>query len=168
MPSSMFFNDVEAMKIACNLERGGLKFYLAVAKKAKDPNVKRAFERLAKDEKAHVQVFEELQQKLLDEPRKEAYFDSEELDAYMARLIETHVFADDSLVARLADQVQSDIEALGVGMRAERDTLLFYQDLLGFTDSKAAREALQRIIGEERRHLVELAERSEACENLRG
>ena len=168
MSSRMFFNDIEAVKIACNLERSGLAFYSAVAQTAKDPNVRRVFEELVASEKEHVQAFEELQQKLLDEPSRQAYFDSDELDAYMARLVETHVFADDSAVGRLAGHVQSDIEALGLGMRAERDTMLFYQELMGFTDSKAARETLERIIADERHHLVELAERSEACERLRG
>jgi len=166
--SSMFFSDVEAAKIACNMERNGLAFYTAVAAKAEDANVRRVFEQLAADEKAHVAVFEELQQTLLDEPRKDSYLDSDELDAYMARLVETHVFADGSTVARLAEQVSSDIEALGVGMRAERDTMLFYQELLNFTDSTTAREAFQRIVDEERRHLVQLHDRSQQCENLHG
>lgn len=166
--SSMFFNDVEAAKIACTMERNGLAFYTKMAAKTKDPNVRRMFEQLAADEKEHVALFDELQQKLLDEPRSQSYLDHEDLDAYMKRLVETHVFADAGGVARLADQAESDIEALAVGMRAERDTMLFYQEIAGLTDSKAAREAFQKIIDEERRHLVLLADRSEHCEKLHG
>lgn len=168
MANKMFFNDVEAAKIAVNMERNGLDFYTRMAAKAEDANVKAVFEQLAKDEKAHVAAFEDLQQKLIDEPRKESYLDGEELDAYMQRLVESHVFADQSTVTRLADETNSDLEALGVGMRAERDTMLFYQDMLGFTDSSDARAAFERVISEERKHLVTLAERSEACENLKG
>ena len=40
--------------------------------------------------------------------------------------------------------------------------------MLDFTDSKAAREAFTKVIEEERRHLVTLADRSEHCENLKG
>ena len=166
--SSRFFNDVEAAKIAINMERGGLAFYTRMAAKTQDANVRKVFEQLARDETEHIAAFEELHQKLLAEPRKQSYLDNEELDAYMRRLVESHVFGDEGAVARMADQVSGDIEALGVGMRAERDTMLFYQEMLGFTDSKAAREAFQRIVEEERRHLVILAERSEACENLHG
>ena len=166
--SSMFFNDVEAVKIAVNMERNGLEFYKQMAAKTQDENVRKIFEQLAADETEHIAVFEELQQKLLAEPRKQSYLDNEELDTYMRRLVESHVFADEGSVARLAGQTETDIEALGVGMRAERDTVLFYQEMLGFTDSKAAQAAFKRIIDEERRHLVLLAERSEACENLHG
>ena len=166
--SSMFFNDVEAAKIAVNMERNGLKFYTEAARRTGDPEVKRVFERLAADEKEHIAAFEELHQKLLQEPRSQSYLDHEELDAYMRRLVESHVFADEGTAARLLDQIDSDIGALGVGIRAERDTMLFYQEMMDFTDSKAAREAFRKIIDEERRHLVALAERSDACENLRG
>ena len=167
MPS-MFFNDVEVAKIAANMERHGLRFYAEAARKAKDPSVKKVFLELAEDEKQHIALFEALQQQLLEEPREQSYLDSDELDVYIQRLVETQVFADEGAVARLVSQIDSDIGALGVGMRAERDALLFYQEMLGFTDSRAARETLSKIIDEERRHLVELAERSEACEKLRG
>ena len=167
MPS-MFFNDVEAAKIAVNMERNGLDFYNRMAGKSKDPAVRRVFEQLASDETEHIAVFEALEQTLLEGPRRQSYLDNEVLDAYMQRLVETHVFADAGAAARMADEADNDIVALAVGMRAERDTILFYQEMLGFTDSKAAREALERIVEEERRHLVLLAERSEACQKQHG
>ena len=166
--SSMFFNDVEAAKIAVNMERNGLDFYKQMAAKTQDANVRKVFEQLAADETEHIGIFEELHEKLLAEPRRASYLDNEELDAYMQRLVSSHVFGDEGSVARLAAQTETDIEALGVGMRAERDTMLFYHELLSNTDSAAAREAIERIIDEERRHLTELHERSEQCENLHG
>jgi rubrerythrin len=166
--SKMFFNDVEAVKIACNMEANGLAFYQKMVARTQDQAVKRVFEQLAEDEKEHKAAFEQLQQKLLDQPRKDSYLDDEMLDAYMQRLVETHVFADQSAVARIAAEAATDLDALAAAMRAERDTMLFYQEMAGFTESSDARAAFQRIIGEERRHLVLLAERSEHCENLRG
>jgi len=166
--SSAFFNDVEAAKIAISMERNGLKFYADAARKAKDPNVRKVFLALAEDEKEHIARFEELHGQLLAEPRAHSYLDGNELDAYIQRLVETQVFADEGAVARLVDQIDSDLGALAVGMRAERDALLFYQEMLNFTDSKAARQVFGKIIDQERRHLVELAERSEACQNLHG
>ena len=168
MSPSMFFNDVEAVKIACNLDRAGMRFYSAMARRTTDPAVQRVFEGLVHAEQAHLKLFEELQQKLLDDPRREAYFDDPELDAYMARLVDTHVFSDEGEVARLAEDVGTDLEALAVGIRAERDTILFYQELLNATDSQAARDVLQQILTEERRHLLALAERSQDCERLSG
>jgi len=166
--SSMFFNDVEAAKIAVNMERNALVFYTEAAKRTRDPAVRNIWEQLAADELDHIKTFEDLQQKLLEEPRSTSYLDSEEVDQYMRRLVETHVFAADGAVKRLLDDADNDIAALGVGLQAERGVILFYQEMVNFTDSSAAREVFRRIIEEERRHLVALAERSEHCENLQG
>jgi rubrerythrin len=162
------FNDVEAAKIAVNMERNGLAFYTHAAARAKDPAVRKVFERLASDERDHIKVFEDLHERLLQEPRREGYFDDEEIDRYMRRLVESHVFSDEGTARRLLDDTDSDIAALGLAMRVERDVMLYYQEMLHFSASAAAREVFQTIIQEERRHLVDLAERSEKCENLRG
>jgi len=166
--SSMFFNDVEAAKIAVNMERNALVFYSEAAKRTRDPAVKKIWEQLAADELDHIKVFEDLQQKLLDKPRSTSYLDNEEVDQYMRRLVETHVFAADGAVKRLLDDADTDIAALGVGLQAERGVILFYQEMVNFTDSAVARETFQKIIDEERRHLVALADRSKHCEKLQG
>ncbi len=166
--SNLFFNDVEAAKIAINMERNGFTFYTRAAERVTRDEVKTVFQRLAEDERSHIAMFEDLHDRLLAEPRRDSYLDGEEIDQYMRRLVESHVFSDESTVSRLIDQVDSDIAALAVGIRAERDTMLFYQEMINFTNSPAAREAFQKIIDEERHHLTILAERSEHCERLRG
>jgi rubrerythrin len=166
--SSMFFDDVEAVKIAATMEQNGLSFYTRAAEQAQDPAVRKMFKQLAEDEKNHMTFFENLERQLLAEPRSPTTFDNDELNAYMQRLVESHVFATDSSVTRILAEADNDIAALAVGIRAERDTMLFYQEMLDFTDSKAAHDAFAKIIDEERRHLVALADRSEQCENLHG
>ncbi|MBN2583043.1 MAG: hypothetical protein JXL80_08240, partial [Planctomycetes bacterium] len=97
-----------------------------------------------------------------------SYFDNEEIDLYMQRLVGSHVFSDESAARRMLDDTDNDIAALGLAIRVERDVMLFYQEMLNFSASPAAREVFQRIVDEERRHLVALADRSEACGNLHG
>jgi len=121
-----FFNEIEAAKIAQNMERQGLDFYERAASKASDPTVRDTFLGLAEDEKEHLTRFEELEEILHAERREgKGYTDDPELGAYIDRLLETQVFKEDGDVARLADQVESDYKALAVGMRAERDSILF-------------------------------------------
>jgi rubrerythrin len=162
------FNDVEAAKIAVNMERNGLAFYAHAAAKAKHPAVRKVFERLAADERDHLKAFEELHEKLLQEPLRESYFDNEEIDLYMRRLVGSHVFSDEGAARRLLDDTDSDLAALGLAIRVERDVMLFYQEMLNFSASEAAREVFRTIAEQERRHLVTLAERSEKCEDLDG
>ncbi|HET6441206.1 MAG TPA: ferritin family protein [Phycisphaerae bacterium] len=164
-----FFNEIEAAKIAQNMERRGLEFYQKAAAGAKDMATRGVFLQLAEDEKKHLAQFEELEETLHAARREGAgYTDDADLSAYIDRLVETQVFADEGAVARLAEQATSDYEALAVAIRAERDTILFYQEMLDFIDSKAAREAFSRILQEERGHLETLGDQSEHCENFQG
>ena len=165
----MFFNEVEAAKIAQNMERNGLAFYEKAAAKSKDQATADVFIHLAEDEKEHLAYFEELEEKLQDQRRTGAgYTDDADIGAYIDRLLKTQVFGDESDVTRLAEQSESDYETLAVGMRAERDAITFYQEMLDFVDSKVAKEAFQNILKEERKHLQILGERSEHCENFQG
>lgn len=162
--SQLFFNEVEAAKIAQNMEKNGLAFYQKAAAKTKNVAVRDLFLKLADDEKTHLARFEELEDTLQAERRDQAgYADDDEIAAYIDRLLQTQVFGNAGDVARLADQAADDIEALGVGMKAERDSIVFYQEMLDFVDSKAARAAFAGILKEERQHLRLLGEQSEHC-----
>ena len=163
MPKT-FFNEIEAAKIAQNMERHGLDFYRKAAAQAKDMATRDVFLQLADDEKTHLAQFEELEETLHAARREGAgYTDDADLSAYIDRLVETHVFAEEGAVARLAEQVKSDYEALSVAIRAERDAILFYQEMMSFIDSKPARAAFSTILDEEREHLKILGDRSEGC-----
>jgi len=167
--AQMFFNEIEAAKIAQNLERNGLAFYQKAAGQARDQATRDVFLQLAEDEKDHLTQFEELEETLQAQRRTGAgYTDDPDLGAYIDRLLRTQVFGDESDVARLAEQAESDYETLGVGMRAERDSIVFYQEMLDFVDSKPAKEAFEHILAEERQHLSLLGDRSEHCKDAQG
>jgi rubrerythrin len=162
----MFFNEIEAAKIAQNMERDGIEFYQRAAAKAKTEGTRKVLARLSEDEKKHLARFEELEETL--QARRAgaaAYTDEAEIAAYIDRLLDTQVFRKEGDVARLVEEAESDCEALAVGMRAERDAIVFYQEMLDFTDSRAAKEAFGQILLEEREHLKTLGERSDQCEN---
>ena len=165
--ANKFFNEIEAAKIAQNMEKHGLEFYQRAAARAKDTATRDLFLRLAEDEKKHLARFEELEEILqADRRAKKGYTDDADLAAYIDRLVETQVFADEGTVARLADQVESDYEALAVAIRAERDAILFYQEMMAFIESNRARAAFSTILDEEREHLRILGDQSEHCENF--
>jgi rubrerythrin len=164
-----FFNEIEAAKIAQNMERHGLDFYRKAAARAKDTATRDLFLRLAEDEKKHLARFEELEEILqADRRAKKGYTDDADLAAYIDRLVETQVFAEEGAVARLAEQATSDYEALAVAIRAERDAILFYQEMMAFIESNRARAAFSTILDEEREHLRILGDQSEHCENFQG
>jgi rubrerythrin len=162
--SQMFFNEIEAAKIAENMERNGLDFYQRAADRTKNPKVREVFLQLIEDEKTHLATFEELEEALQARRIEGAgYTDDAEIGAYIDRLLQTQVFCEKCTVTGMLDQAKDDCAALTVGMQAERDSILFYQEMLDFVDSKEAKEAFEWILKEERQHLRTIGERGAAC-----
>ena len=162
--AQMFFNEIEAAKIAQNMEKNGLDFYQRAAARTSNPQVRDVFQQLIEDEKNHLATFEELEETL--QARRAdgaAYTDDPEIGAYIDRLLQTQVFCEKCTVTGMLGQAADDCSALAVGMQAERDAILFYQEMLDFVDAREAREAFDWILKEERRHLRILGERGAAC-----
>jgi len=162
--SQMFFNEIEAAKIAQNMESSGLAFYQQAAAKTRNPKVRETFLQLVEDEKGHLETFEELEE-ILQARRNDGagYTDDPELGAYIDRLLQTQVFCEKCTTGKMVAMASDDCEALAVGMQAERDSIVFYQEMLDFVDSGEAKEAFERILKEERRHLRTLGDRDAAC-----
>ncbi len=59
-------NDVQAVKIAMDLEQKGFGFYSGLASKATDPKEKAFYRRLANEEKRHLQILEETWNTLME------------------------------------------------------------------------------------------------------
>jgi rubrerythrin len=166
--SQMFFDEIEAARIAQTMETNGLAFYERAAAATRSPAVRDVFLKLAQDEQHHLATFKELEAAL--EARgagPAAAEDEDQADAYIHRLLQSTVFCDKCAATRLSDQATDDLEALAIGMRAERDSIFFYGEMLEFVDSKEARQAFTWIREEERKHLAILAARSEDCSKLK-
>ena len=162
--SQMFFNEIEAARIAQNMEKNGLAFYQRAAAKTADARVRDIFKNLIEDEKNHLATFEQLEATL--EARRTAgheFEDDAELGAYIDRLLQTQVFCEKCAAPGMLDKAHDDCSALAVSLQAERDAIVFYQEMLDFVDSKEAKEAFEWILKEERQHLVAIGERGTAC-----
>jgi len=158
----MFFNEIEAARIAQDMEKNGLAFYQRAAGKAQSPDVRAVFLELADDEKQHLASFAELEEALrARDPSDVPAEGDDQTGAYIAQLLKTRVFGDAGAVVRLADEAARDVEALAVGMKAERDSIVFYREMIDFVDSKPARDAFTAILNEERRHLTILGQRGQ-------
>ena len=57
---------LQAIEIAIQIEKNGLAFYTEAAAQADDPKGKRMFQALARDEAAHLELFEDARRALLN------------------------------------------------------------------------------------------------------
>ena len=162
--SQMFFNEIEAARIAQDMEKNGLAFYQHAAGKSANAKVREIFQKLIEDEKKHLAAFAQLEATL--EARRTAgteFADDVELGAYIEQLLGTQVFCEKCGATVMLDKAKDDCSALAVSLQAERDAILFYQEMLNFVDSKEAKAAFEWILKEEREHLMTIGQRGTAC-----
>ena len=74
-------DDLKAIETAIQIEKDGLAFYTEAAKQTDDPNGKKMFQSLARDEAAHLRLFEDARQALLE---RGEWLSPEEVAALMA------------------------------------------------------------------------------------
>jgi rubrerythrin len=149
------FTAAEALEMAMEIEKNGEVFYNAAAEKSDDTEVKTLFEDLAAQEHIHFKVF----QKMLGGVGSAPVLPAEEYDqyqAYMLAALDNALFAGEDKALALAEKATDRETALRAALGFEKDTMLFFYDLremVGETD----KEAISRVIGEERKHVRRLA-----------
>jgi rubrerythrin len=151
----MFFTGKELLDVAVNIERSGAAFYETMVNCAKSKKAKTAFTYLADQEKQHIKAYQSMLKTLADAPPPETY--TEEYDAYLRSLVDSAVFSSEGAACTLAEKASSDAEGIDFGIRAEKDSILFYtelQDMVRRADAKVIGE----IIEEERTHLKRLSD----------
>lgn len=149
------FTPAELYNIAIAVERRGAAFYDTLARTCGNEAMKQAFLALAAMEHRHIQTF----QKLLSEAPKTLSegADAEEYASYFQALVDSAIFNDDLATSELVSQADTDIEAIEVGIEAEKDSILFYEQLRDIVTGNAA-DDIANVIREEKAHLRKLAE----------
>jgi rubrerythrin len=151
----MFFSGKELLDIAVKIEKSGAAFYETMVGCARSKTAKTAFKYLADQERQHIKAYHSMLKAVVDAPPPESY--TEEYDEYLKSLVKSAVFSDEAAACTMAENASSDAEGIDFGIRAEKDSILFYtelQDLVRRSDAKI----VGNIIEEERSHLMRLSE----------
>jgi rubrerythrin len=81
----------------------------------------------------------------------------EEEEKYLKALAACKLFGQTGAGARAAEKVDTAEEALELAIDFEKDSVLFYVELQNFSRPEV-RPVIQRIIGEERKHVMQLVD----------
>ncbi|AGB40766.1 hypothetical protein Halha_0795 [Halobacteroides halobius DSM 5150] len=149
-------NGLEILKMAMNIEQQGKEFYQRCAKVNSKPKVKKLFTQLKDDEEEHYQYFKRLLNNLNEEDKSlsKDYLYNEEVSGYLRSLVDSKVFPEDE---KVIDEIAHNLEeALKIGIKAEKNSLLLYQELIQVEENSNAIKALEKLILEEKRHLIKL------------
>jgi len=154
------FNDLEGLRIACEMEKRGEAFYRNAARVSRKREVIDMLESLAEDERQHLKEFNRLYE---EAARSRDAFDpyDDETNAYLSAIAADIVFPGGLMALR--KEGFDDIHAvLDHAIQSEKDSILFYAELARMSGDEKARGTFLEIAGQERAHLSRLTRQKES------
>lgn len=156
------FSILEAVEVALMMEEEGIRFYALAEKKAGDREMKKLFATLREKEHQHIETFRRLYSDLAareGDPDAELWLLDTEVSAYFRAAVDSTVFPTKGAAERAIAALHGVTEILRFALRLEKDSILFYHDVLAGALWPEARALLEKVIAEERRHVVIIHER---------
>lgn len=157
-----YLNEDEVYRVGMCIEQAGLEFYTRMAEKAHDPQTKRVFQRLAKDEKAHLAFFESMELKTAGGMGTGTAAQDEDLSRYVCSIVDGGIFRSLKEMEKLGRVKFNPESALELALQVEKDAVLYYSEAARANKKRAAREALARLVEEEKGHVVQISKRLDA------
>jgi len=140
----------DVFRVAVQLEQDGLAFYRRGRELNLNPGVMRVFAEIAADEEKHVRDFEDIYFTYKGDSPENAG-EIKALEA-LETLYKATVFGGKNPPRDQFDKITSDADALRLGIRMEEDAIRFYEGLIPFAEKDEAREAIDELIEQERKH----------------
>ncbi len=153
------FSAEETLKIAIQIEENGKEFYDAMEKETDDAAIRDVFRDLATQEVKHKDTFQEM----LGETRVERGEDLSSLlygkleDSYLQALADSKVFTPANENIKAAREVDSRDELIAIAISLEKDTILYYYEILEQAVDSEDQELIKEVIEEEKTHVKRLS-----------
>lgn len=149
------FAGSEIVEMGIQIEKNGRDFYNELVSKSKGQKAKEIFKYLAGEEEKHIAVF----QNILDSVHKyepvEAY--PGEYFAYMNALASEYVFTQKDKGQEIARNTKSDMEAVELGIKSEKDSIIFYEGMKKVVPEHG-HKVIDNLIEQEQNHLKQLSD----------
>ena len=151
------FNVDEIFEMAIRIEQNGAKFYRKASKNQSDKLNREMLEKLAVMEDHHKLTFETLKKTLSDAEKIETVFDpNNESSQYLAAMVDSHGGEGSPDAADALTGEESIKEIINIAINLEKESILFYIGLKDFVPPKYGQDKIDKIINEERRHIIQL------------
>ena len=151
------FNANEVFKVAIRIEENGAQFYRKAAEFQSDEENRKALEKLAAMEDTHKATFERMKQDLSAAEKTSTVFDpNNEASQYLAAMADTHGGEGSPAAADRLTGKESIGDIVDIALDLEKESILFYLGLKELVPPQYGQDRLDKIIEEERRHIVQL------------
>ncbi len=150
---SVVFSGRELLDISIGIEKQGIAYYDIMARSTKQQIARDLFNHLADAERVHAETFRNFVAETDDYNPPQNQLN--EYSDYMRALVNNAVFTNEMATSELATHIDSEIEAVDIGISAEKDSILFYYFLKEVIPA-AGIKILDKILSEEKLHLSQL------------
>lgn len=153
------FSAEETLKIAIEIEKNGREFYEGMLEETEDQEIREVFSDLANQEVKHRETFEEM----LGDVEMEEGPDLNSLlyggleDSYLNALADSKVFTPANDNINEARSANSRDELLSIAISLEKDTILYYYEILQNAKNSEDQDLIMDVINEEKSHVKRLA-----------
>lgn len=151
----IFFSMQEVIEMAVTTERSGQAFYQSASKLARKNNLKELFQCLAEEEEKHLKTFQDFYDTLKKKAEITPY-NWEEAKLYLEALVDSKFFASPEKAINLVKEAEDELEVIYAAIDFEKDTLLFFYQILDMMRSQE-QELVKRIIEQEKKHIQRLS-----------
>lgn len=152
---SEFFKASELLEFAIQIEKNGETFYRAAAKKSRNDKIGKVFLNLADEEVKHRDIYNELLKSAESYQPPESY--PGEYFLYLQAYADQHIFVDKGDIEKKAEMTKSDIEAIDLAIGFEKDSILYYLEMIDHVPENE-KHIIDKVIKEERNHYLKLTE----------
>ena len=152
---SIFFSMREVIEMAIATERSGQAFYQNASKLARESTLKELFRYLADEEEKHLKTFQDFYNTLKEKAEVTPY-NWEEAKLYLEALVDSKFFASPEKAINLAKEAKDELEVIYAAIDFEKDTLLFFYQILEMIKSQK-QELVKKIIEQEKKHIQRLS-----------
>lgn len=151
----MSYSIREIIDIAVGVEETGYEFYREAMKKFKDPTISEVFDYLADEELVHKELFQSMAT-----VKTEAGVFTDEYFSYLKAIGGPRIFNRESADAgKVLAGITTPRGAVQYAFNAEKDSILLYSEMKRlYPDGSESIAVLDRIIDEERKHVITLIE----------
>jgi rubrerythrin len=154
-----YLSESEVFRVGMCMEEAGLDFYLKMAEKATDTATKRVFKRLARDEKEHLAYFESMEIETAGGLGARPQQQDEDTMKFVCSIVDDGIFKNIAEMEKVGSRKYNPEKALELALQVEKDAVLYYTEAHAATRKKRTKEALQRLVDEEKGHVVEITKR---------
>lgn len=155
----------DIVELAMRNEEKGYRFYSKLSALVKNQATRDVFHRLAQEEIEHQKAFEKLLSRELAKHGDVVFKEAEK--KFLMAVITASVFPALGEGSEQEYDYVTPIWALSIGIQAEKDAILVYQEMYNKAKSQPVKDLFSRLIEEEKLHLVELRGQLEEFEHHR-